>query len=210
MRYERKKCHLLLQGSRDHSGYGISQREEVLLCNTSSHWPNPYPEWFLWQVNMLYIRRIMNTSFFCFVLFAVVWKWSMLSTSFRDISPGQSHDYLSASKATLTSLCKCTTSLWRYNDRDGVSNRQRLDDLPNRLFKRRSKKISNIKVLPRQWPFVRGTTGDRWIPFTKDQSLGKCFHLMTSSWNDNNKAKYIKTVCICFGIYCNAISYAVL
>ena len=148
MRYERKKCHLLLQGSRDHSGYGISQREEVLLCNTSSHWPNPYPEWFLWQVNMLYIRRIMNTRFFCFVLFAVVWKWSMLCTSFRDISPGQSHDYLSASKATLTSMCKCTTSLWRYNDRNGVSNRQRLDDLPNRLFKRRS----NIKVLPRQWP----------------------------------------------------------
>ena len=28
--------------------------------------------------------------------------------------------------------------------------------------------------------FVRGTTGDRWIPLTKDQYRGKCFHLMTS------------------------------
>ena len=26
-------------------------------------------------------------------------------------------------------------------------------------------------------------TGDRWIPHTKDQWRGKCFHLMTSSWH---------------------------
>ena len=30
--------------------------------------------------------------------------------------------------------------------------------------------------------FVRGSTGDRWIPLTKIQWRGKCFHLMTSSW----------------------------
>ena len=28
----------------DHAGYGLSQREEVLLCNAFSHWPSPYPE----------------------------------------------------------------------------------------------------------------------------------------------------------------------
>ena len=38
----------------------------------------------------------------------------------------------------------------------------------------------NIKA-PRYWPFVRGTTGVRWIPLTKGQPQGKCFHLMTSS-----------------------------
>ena len=32
--------------------------------------------------------------------------------------------------------------------------------------------------------FVRGIHRDRWIPRTKRQFSGKCFHLMTSSWND--------------------------
>ena len=35
-------------------------------------------------------------------------------------------------------------------------------------------------------PFVRGIHRDRWIPRTKGQLCGKCFHLMTSSckiWN---------------------------
>ena len=30
--------------------------------------------------------------------------------------------------------------------------------------------------------FVRGIHRDRWIPRTKGQFRGKCFHLMTSSW----------------------------
>ena len=29
----------------DHSGYGFSQWEEVLLSNAFSHWLSPYPEW---------------------------------------------------------------------------------------------------------------------------------------------------------------------
>ena len=33
--------------SRDNFGYGLSRREEALLCNTSSHWQSPYPEWSL-------------------------------------------------------------------------------------------------------------------------------------------------------------------
>ena len=31
--------------------------------------------------------------------------------------------------------------------------------------------------------FVRGIHRDRWIPRTKGQLRGKCFHLMTSSWH---------------------------
>ena len=31
----------------DHSGYGLGQWEEALLCNTSSLWLSPYPEWLL-------------------------------------------------------------------------------------------------------------------------------------------------------------------
>ena len=39
----------------------------------------------------------------------------------------------------------------------------------------------NIKA-PRHWPLLGEFTGDRWIPRTKGQWRGKCFHLMTSSW----------------------------
>ena len=39
-----------------------------------------------------------------------------------------------------------TTLEWRHDDRDGVSNHQRLDCLLNRLFGRRSKKTSKIRV----------------------------------------------------------------
>ena len=35
-----------------HSGYGISQWEEALLCNASSHWLSPYPEWSLYCVSL--------------------------------------------------------------------------------------------------------------------------------------------------------------
>ena len=38
----------------------------------------------------------------------------------------------------------------------------------------------NIKAL-RHWPLWAEYTGDRWIPRTKGQTRGKCFHMMTSS-----------------------------
>ena len=41
----------------------------------------------------------------------------------------------------------CRTSLhWRHNDHDDVSNHQPHGCLPNRLFRRRSKKISKLRV----------------------------------------------------------------
>ena len=39
-----------------------------------------------------------------------------------------------------------TTLQWRHNEGDSVSNRPRLDCLFNRLFKRRSKKASKLRV----------------------------------------------------------------
>ena len=36
---------------------------------------------------------------------------------------------------------------WRHNEHDGVSNHQHHDCLLNRLFRRRSKKISNLRVI---------------------------------------------------------------
>ena len=35
-------------------------------------------------------------------------------------------------------------------------------------------------------------TGDQWIPLTKGQSHGKCFHLMTSSWcSEDTQTTYL-------------------
>ena len=82
-----------------------------------------------------------------------------------DYPPFCSHD----AEISMTSL------QWRHNERDGVSNHQPHDYLLNRLFRRRSKKISKFCVSalcmgnspvnsPQKGPVTR-----------------KCFHLMTSS-----------------------------
>ena len=65
-----------------------------------------------------------------------------------------------------------------YNDHDGVSNHQPHGCLLNRLFRRRSKKTSKLRVTG----LCGGIHRDRWIPRTKGQLHGKCFHVMASSW----------------------------
>ena len=42
--------------------------------------------------------------------------------------------------------CKASSLRWCHNEHDDVSNHQRLDCLPNRLFGRRSKKTSKFRV----------------------------------------------------------------
>ena len=72
------------------------------------------------------------------------------------------------------------TLQWRYNRHDGVSNPRPHHCLLNRLLRCRSKKTSK---LPITGPLCGKFIGDRWIPRTKGQQRGKCFHLMTSSWS---------------------------
>ena len=67
---------------------------------------------------------------------------------------------------------------WRHNDHDGVSNHQPHGCLLNHLFRRRSKKTPTLRVTG----LCVGIHRDRWIPRTKGQLRGKCFHLVTSSW----------------------------
>ena len=77
------------------------------------------------------------------------------------------------------------TLKWRHNERDFVSNHQPHDCSPAaRLFTFiQALIIENIEAAPRHWPLWEEFTGDRWIPRTKGQLRGKCFHLMTSSWD---------------------------
>ena len=67
---------------------------------------------------------------------------------------------------------------WRHNDHDGVSNHQPHGCLLNRLSNADQRKQQSSASLA----FVWGIHRDRWIPRTKGQLRGKCFHLITSSW----------------------------
>ena len=70
----------------------------------------------------------------------------------------------------------------RYNEHDGVPNHQPHECLLSRLFNAQTKE--NIKA-PRHWPLCGEFTEDQWIPRTKGQLRGRCFHLITSSWCSN-------------------------
>ena len=48
--------------------------------------------------------------------------------------------------AQITASLFSTTLQWRHNESDGVSNHRRLDCLLHRLFRRRSKKTSKLRV----------------------------------------------------------------
>ena len=67
---------------------------------------------------------------------------------------------------------------WRHNGYDSVWNHQPRKCLLSRLIWAQIKE--NI-IAPRHWPFCGEFTGVWWIPRTKGQKHGKCFHLMTSS-----------------------------
>ena len=61
----------------------------------------------------------------------------------------------------------------------------------------------NIKA-PHHWPLWGEFTSDRWIPRTKGQLRGKCFHLMTLSWCssvETNSSIAIKTDVLKIRIY---------
>ena len=78
---------------------------------------------------------------------------------------------------------------WRHNGRDGVSNHPPHGCLLKRLFWRRSKKISKLRVtgLCEGNSLVIGE-----FPAQRASNAEKCFHLMTPSW-----IKFI-----CFSKYC--------
>ena len=66
---------------------------------------------------------------------------------------------------------------WRHNERNLKSPAPRLF---TQLFVQ--VQIKEYIKVPRHWPLCAEFTGDRWIPHTKGQEHGKCFHLVTSSW----------------------------
>ena len=81
-------------------------------------------------------------------------------------------------------IYKSSTSQWRHNGHDSVSNQQLHDCLLNRLFRRRSKKTSKLRVTglcARNSP----ETGE--FPAQMASNADFFFHLMTSSWRSHHQ-----------------------
>ena len=129
---------------------------------------------YYWQINELtYLRRK-----FCFqtclfqVLFCVEMYFTVLELPFcnRDYDISQifkfeSTHYYDVIMTTIASQITSLTVVYStvYSDTD-------------------QRKYQSSASLA----FVWGIHRDRWIPRTKGQLRGKCFHLMTSSWTESN------------------------
>ena len=78
---------------------------------------------------------------------------------------------------------------WRHNDRDGVSNHRRFDCLLNRLFRRRSKKTSQLRVKERVGGAVRflvvGTIG-KWKTTTGSALDGAVLDITKNYYYSNS------------------------
>ena len=67
---------------------------------------------------------------------------------------------------------------WRHNERDGVSNHKRLNIVYSTVCSGADQRKHQSPASLALWG---ESTGERWIPLTRGQLRGKCFHLMTSS-----------------------------
>ena len=77
--------------------------------------------------------------------------------------------------------------------------RWRLKSPASRLFTQpfiQAQVKEKIKA-PSHWPLWGDFTGDRWIPRTRGKWLGKCFHLMTSSWFVSDLGTLLMIAALC-------------
>ena len=75
-------------------------------------------------------------------------KWS-ITLAYQVLWLVWNHRLLSYGWSVMYRRTGDTTLQWRHNERNGVSNHRRLDCLFNRLFRRRSKKTSKLRVTGR-------------------------------------------------------------
>ena len=94
------------------------------------------------------------------------WGFVIHTCTYGHLNPRSFHFWRRRNFATLQ---------WRHNECDGVSNHQ---PQPFIQGKDQRKHQSSASLA-----FVREFTYRRWIPRTKGLKRGKCFPLMTSSWN---------------------------
>ena len=79
--------------------------------------------------------RLYIFAFYLVIIKSEIWMWTTLVIWFRRCVFD-----------AFVALYSSSPLQWRHNGRDGVSNHQPLDCLLNRLFRRRSKKTSKLRV----------------------------------------------------------------
>ena len=98
---------------------------------------------------------------------------------------------------------------WRHHGRDGVSNHQPHDCLLNRLFRRRSKKTSKLRVTglcvgnspvpvnsPHEWPVTRKMSQfDDVIMYSAHETVPKETSKYDSAENVEYSASYVSNSC---------------
>ena len=115
------------------------------------------------------------------------WNWIKIYLSLAQVIVQALHVHwqkLNTVSHSLSFFSKVDLALDEYTSIDICFYRWRLKSPASRLFAQpdiQAQIKENIKA-PRYWPLCGEFTGDRWIPHTKGQKHGKCFHLMTSSW----------------------------
>ena len=119
----------------------------------------------------LWFLYLVGHTFQCiFINFKT--KFSLITAMLVKICPQTHSDKISCQpipdrvQREEDSLSARKSSQWRHNGRDGVSNHQHYECLPNRLLKAQMKE--NIKA-PHQWLLWGEFTGHRWIHRTKGQ-----------------------------------------
>ena len=70
--------------------------------------------------------------------------WTTVPVLYCKVKSLDSFEY--RAPADFTTMCPIFTLRWNHNERNGVSNHQPHDCLLNRLFRRRSKKTSKLRV----------------------------------------------------------------
>ena len=84
--------------------------------------------------------------------FDIHWDWNVILTKFSPLAAMKGIILTTSNAASDENFAKMKTLKfqcplqWRLNGRDGVSNHRRLDCLLGRLFRRRSKKTSKLRV----------------------------------------------------------------
>ena len=95
---------------------------------------------YIWTKQMEDVHRVWTNIFWFWILLMYCWIPLIMLTTVCHIN----RDFLFGD---MSHLILIHISLhWRHNDHDGVSNHQPRDCLLNRLFRRRSKKTSKLRV----------------------------------------------------------------
>ena len=134
-----------------HSRYLFTQWAPTLHC--VSHWRNRYPEWsiYLWG----YYKQILCTSLS--LPHACLCMWARINMHVAILWASWEFKH----RIILTFFFFCDLILrhwwdelackqplqWGYNERNGVSTNRRLDWLLNRLFRRKTMKVSKLRVI---------------------------------------------------------------